>query len=919
MKLFTLNTILLLLQLYSTITFAQCPENIELVSQKQIDEFALNYPNCTEIEGTLLIEGINLNSIVNLLGLKQLKSIKCLVIKGNNDLLNLQGLENVNNVKGGIEICNNGSLVNLTGLESIQSTGHLSITRNRSLIELSALKDISTINNNILIQSNKSLTSLGLENLIRIGGFFTIQNNASLIDLNGLENLEIIGGNFQINANSVLTNLSSLENLNEISGSLFIGKYIVYYGLDDKDGNHSLSDISGLKNLSILGGSLQIYDNISLTNLAGLEGIQEIKGDCIIEFNDSLVNISALNVRSVDGEVSIGYNLALSSLSGLDQLSNINGSLTIISNDNLANLNSLINLSSINGFLYLDRNDILNDISGLGNITGGISAIIITLNDKLSNCSIENLCNFLAADIGYQVIDDNAEGCNDKAQMAMACDGFAQIKSQIFYDVNQNQIKEENEPLMQSGSVTLDPGSVNVIQNSSNGYGIYYVVPGEYTVSLNEASLPQWNSTNVTSSYMLNLAEGACDTVLFGVYPKEIQTEIQTYINAPVTRCNDTIAFTITAKNSGTSFADGTLWFEADTNSTAVAPFIDEPDTLLTPSRFGWFYNDLPPSYTLSKQINLRIPGPRNFEVGDSLLYKSFSIFNDENGLHQSDSLSYKTELRCSYDPNDKLVQPERTCNYTLLDEAINYTIRFQNTGNDVALKVVVTDLLDVNLDASTFQLIGSSHLDVLNTSITSRGLLTFEFNEINLPDSTSNVQESQGYVSYTIKAKSNVEEYTLIENSANIFFDYNPPITTNTVQNVMVSSLYSSTVCLDADGDGLGDPNQSMIHCGEPPMGYVNNCSDNNDGMVGIEENGTYASINIYPNPNNGIFKIEGIESDKISIEIYNSLGHQITNVISINPNNNFINFRHLSNGIYYVYIQLEKQVIRKKLVVLN
>jgi len=344
---------------------------------------------------------------------------------------------------------------------------------------------------------------------------------------------------------------------------------------------------------------------------------------------------------------------------------------------------------------------------------------------------------------------------------------------------------------------------------------------------------------------------------------------------------------------------------------------VDKPDTLLPPNLYGWFYNDLPPSYAFSKQISLQIPGPGNFEVGDSLSYKSFMVFNDENGIHQSDTLLYKSELRCSYDPNDKLVQPQRTCNYTLLDETIQYTIRFQNTGNDVAFKVVITDLLDSNLNQSTFQLINSSHLDILNTSFTDGGLLTFEFNDINLPDSTSNVQGSQGYVSYTIKTKPNISDYTIIDNTANIFFDFNPAITTNTAQNVVLNALPSKTICLDADGDGLGDPNQSISHCGEPPMGYANNCSDDNDDMVGIE-NAAYSAINIYPNPNKGIFKFEGILSNKFIISIYNSSGLKVMNETLINPDN-FIDSTNLSNGIYYVYFQIDKQIIRRKMMVMR
>ena len=135
--------------------------------------------------------------------------------------------------------------------------------------------------------------------------------------------------------------------------------------------------------------------------------------------------------------------------------------------------------------------------------------------------------------------------------------------------------------------------------------------------------------------------------------------------------------------------------------------------------------------------------------------------------------------------------------NYALIGEELIYTIRFQNTGNAEAYDVVIRDTLDSNLDPSTFRLITSSHDAVLSANMESGQYLTFDFHDIFLPDSTTSFEASQGYVIYAIRAFDGIDETTVINNSASIYFDFNPGILTNTTKNVMVYSF-------DVDQDGF-------------------------------------------------------------------------------------------------------------------
>ncbi|MFD3003701.1 IPT/TIG domain-containing protein [Pontibacter toksunensis] len=139
-----------------------------------------------------------------------------------------------------------------------------------------------------------------------------------------------------------------------------------------------------------------------------------------------------------------------------------------------------------------------------------------------------------------------------------------------------------------------------------------------------------------------------------------------------------------------------------------------------------------------------------------------------------------------SYDPNDKLVTPAGLTeeNFTPTGIALKYKIRFQNTGTDVAYRVVVVDTLSEHLDLGTLQLGTASHHYTYEVSGKGRPVLTWTFHSIMLPDSTSDEPGSHGYVQFSIKPKADLAEKTAVENFADIFFDYNSPVRTNVTVN---------------------------------------------------------------------------------------------------------------------------------------
>jgi uncharacterized repeat protein (TIGR01451 family) len=133
-----------------------------------------------------------------------------------------------------------------------------------------------------------------------------------------------------------------------------------------------------------------------------------------------------------------------------------------------------------------------------------------------------------------------------------------------------------------------------------------------------------------------------------------------------------------------------------------------------------------------------------------------------------------------SFDPNDKQGAPLGFGSERLIERGveIEYLIRFQNTGTAPAKDVVIRDTLSPNLDPGSLRIGPASH--PFSWYLSGEGLLEFRFEEINLPDSSSNEQASQGFVSFRISQKNNLPLGANIYNRAAIYFDFNDPVITN-------------------------------------------------------------------------------------------------------------------------------------------
>jgi len=139
------------------------------------------------------------------------------------------------------------------------------------------------------------------------------------------------------------------------------------------------------------------------------------------------------------------------------------------------------------------------------------------------------------------------------------------------------------------------------------------------------------------------------------------------------------------------------------------------------------------------------------------------------------------SQILNAYDPNRKSVVPEGMGAEHYVDSTatLEYTLEFQNTGTAEAYVVRLVDTLATPLDPATIAPGVASH--PYTWRFLASNVVEFLFEGIHLPDSTTNELDSHGFVRFRIAQRGANPAGTVINNTAGIYFDFNPPVITNT------------------------------------------------------------------------------------------------------------------------------------------
>ena len=428
------------------------------------------------------------------------------------------------------------------------------------------------------------------------------------------------------------------------------------------------------------------------------------------------------------------------------------------------------------------------------------------------------------------------------------------LRVRFYIDTNLDGIKDSDEPYTSLGAVTIN--EEDFYNFSDDGLSIV-VDQGNLDVAYNSAYHPLWTTTSLATHSLLVDTDDFEQELVFGLTPKESISNLQTTLVHERFRCGDEIHFRLIIKNRGTTIEDGVAWISLD-DRLELFTFDTMPDFVDNEFLVGWNFNELKPND--SQHFDFSITAPLIDDEEDTRVLYCFESF----GVTESERFSSKHFVpnKCAFDPNDKDYSPRRQDSLSLNTESQVYRIRFQNTGNDYAKNVVITDTISSNLDLSTFDLISSSHEDILEVTINDGRLITFTFNEIYLPDSLSNEAGSQGHIFYSIDPLDNLPIGTEVNNTANIFFDQNPAIRTNTTSSILVDEFPK-----------LEDP----ITTDNSPFIFYPNPADN--------------TVSVIP--------------DADTIRIFDAQGRLVLSATNANE----VDTKYLTSGLYYIEATNENQ----------
>ena len=407
----------------------------------------------------------------------------------------------------------------------------------------------------------------------------------------------------------------------------------------------------------------------------------------------------------------------------------------------------------------------------------------------------------------YSLTVTDANGCSAFQNFSIAnanttTDCYCTISGTVFVDGNSNCTLDSGEPGVQN--IMVHCSGYGYVFTDANGYYSFQVPTGTYTITEQVNAYYPLASCQSASTTVSVVAAAGCNTVV------DIANNMNTIHDLKLTTFNATIPpipgnyykQIVYVQNIGTvTENDVQMGYEHDgqlafSNSTLTS-FMQTGGPNHYNVQTG--YPTLNPGAGNVTFLNYNTP--TNLPIGTQVdFYDSvanvapiatnwlldYTPWNNVN--HE------KQTVIGSFDPNYKEVSPKGIGAEGYISSEtteFDYTIHFQNEGTYFAQNIYITDQLDDDLDWSTLTP-GYSDYNY-TTTVSETGLVTFAFENINLPwKSAYGDALSSGLVNYSIRRKATNPQGTEFTNYADIYFDYNAPVTTNTTLNTLDDAVFA-------------------------------------------------------------------------------------------------------------------------------
>ena len=398
----------------------------------------------------------------------------------------------------------------------------------------------------------------------------------------------------------------------------------------------------------------------------------------------------------------------------------------------------------------------------------------------------------------------DSSGCSSADTVVLSYGGanIYSISGKAYYDLDNDSAFGINDIPMAQQQIEKQP-SGQIFYTDQNGDYILGDTTNA-TFTLTHLSTNGFSVSDGVASHSVAVGSSNLSGFNFNLAPDSMFHSISTSTFTAIPRCNSSVAFQTSITNQGTYIDSGSVTFNFDPQMTYTN---SNPSGVVSGNSITFTYSNLYPMETRTFTSGFLLPG-----AGITLYTSTHATtFDGAGSILSTDTTLNAFLIRCSFDPNDKEVTPAGAgANHQVfMDEELRYLIRFQNTGTDTAFNIIVTDTISPGLNINSLFVISTSHLCWIEKI--GGELMRFHFDDILLPDSNVNEPASHGYIYFRVKGNQANIDPTVVTNSANIYFDFNPPIITNTT----LTTFSNSTVGIAP----IGGPEAGTIRLSPHPM----------------------------------------------------------------------------------------------------
>lgn len=478
-------------------------------------------------------------------------------------------------------------------------------------------------------------------------------------------------------------------------------------------------------------------------------------------------------------------------------------------------------------------------------------------NPNITFCTDEGEDNYILQNIAAFGLADSSLNVNTYCTETPG-GNFNAINGTMSYNPDGNGCNNSNPVNFSRLNLTGPGSSASVLTAGGGGYSLFVAQSGTYTVT----PVIDSNLFIVTpQSATISFANNNNNTTLqdFCISPNGSHSDVEIMVSPlHIAQPGFDATYFITYKNKGNQILSGDVVFSYD---DAVMDYITSTVTPTTAneSSLMWAYTNLQPFESRTISLTLNMNGPMETPAlnnGDHLNFTASISPTTGDEAPGDNTFTLEQTLAGSFDPNDITCLEGDTEHPDNIGKYLHYNINFENTGTAPATFIVVKDMIDTaKFDLASLQLITASH--TVKTRI-SGNKVEFYFDAINLGPN------QKGNVLFKIKTLPTLSVNTSVTQNANIYFDYNWPITTNDA---------TTTFQLLSRGDFAQD-----------------------------------MSVKIYPNPSSSVVNITAATPIS-SLQLYDLQG-RLLEAVSPKINEARVDISRRRTGIYFMKISTENGV---------